>query len=404
MFKLTRRASVSCFIVVVIAIGTASYSAYRGHADDSDINAVLAAYPNLKGAEIDSCATCHKSGKVAGSSGSLHQENHCGYCHATHVNNKISAKETLNRYGEDYLAAGRGIKAVRAVAGKDSDGDGFSNESEFLKGTNPGEMQSNPSAPIAPNKIFASNELRTLSPTVSETVFLNTSRNKQGDFYNEYRGNRAHELLKAVGISEAADSVDFISLDGFEGSFTLKELKTEWPQGKPVLGLDKKTIGPCGWVNYNVRDLDEKTTLPWAQLMLAFEENGRKIESGRLDTATGRIVGTGPLRLVVPQFTISPPDLPQYADQSCKDRMPNEFHFNEGYDHNGGKSSFSIIAVRVNPLPKGTRDFSWQKIRNELISGEKIVFFGALGSSSKEKTDLSKGSPVVVQAISVGCR
>jgi hypothetical protein len=117
-------------------------------------------------------------------------------------------------------------------------------------------------------------------------------------------------------------------------------------------------------------------------MMLAFEENGRKIESGRLDPATGRITGTGPLRLVVPQFKISPPDLPKYAEKSCQERMPKEYRFNDEYDHNGGRSSFSIIAVRINPLPKGTRDFDWQSIREELVSGEKIVVFGALKSSS----------------------
>jgi hypothetical protein len=384
MSGLIKSASIFCFVVFVIAIGTISYSAYRGHADDSDIDAVLSAYPNLKGTAIDSCATCHKSGKVAEAQ-ETRQENHCGYCHSTHVRKNISAKETLNRYGADYLAMGRGIKAVRAIATRDSDGDGFSNEAEFLKGTDPGEAQSNPSAAIAPNKIYASSELRKLSPVVSETVFINTSHNKQGDFYNEYRGNKLYELLQAVGMSSSTESVDFISLDGFEGTFTLKELEKEWPQGKPVLGLDKKTLGPCGWVNYNVHSLDEKGVLPSVRVMLAFEENGRKIESGRLDPATGRIIGTGPLRLVVPQFMVSPPDLPKYAEQSCQERIPKQYRFNEDYDHNGGRSSFSIIAVRINPLPKGTRNFDWQKIRDELISGEKIVFFGALKSSSAKR-------------------
>ncbi len=373
--KLIFTLSLSVFAIVV---GTISYAAYRGHADDSDIDAVLSAYPDLKGTAIDSCATCHKSGKVEDVPGTLRQEGHCGYCHATHVRKNLPAKETLNRYGADYLAAGRGIKAVRAISAKDSDKDGFSNEAEFLKGTNPGEDQSNPSTAIAPNKMFSSPELRTLLPTLSETVFLNTSQNKQGDFYNEYRGMKVYELLQAVGISHAAESVDFISLDGFEGSFTIKELKAKWPQGKPVLGLDKKTIGPCGWVSYNVPGLNEKAALPSVQVMLAYEENGKEIERGKLDPATGRIIGTGPLRLVVPQFKISPPDLPKYAEQSCRERVPQEYRFTEDYDHNGGRSSFSIIAVRINPLPKGTRDFDWHKIREELISGEKIVFFGAL--------------------------
>ena len=71
--------------------------------------------------------------------GKMRRENHCDYCHVIHVNQKRDVKETLNRYGADYLAAGRGAKAVKALASKDSDGDGFSNEAEFLKGTNPGD-------------------------------------------------------------------------------------------------------------------------------------------------------------------------------------------------------------------------------------------------------------------------
>jgi hypothetical protein len=368
---------ISVLIISAAVFMTAAYSAYKGHADDSDINAVLAAYPQLKGTAADSCATCHAAGQVAGSTAAPRNENHCGYCHAVHVKNKVDVRKTLNRYGADYLAARRGIRAIKTIARKDSDGDGFLNEAELLKGTNPGDFRSNPSLLIAPSRIYSAMELRSLSPAISETVFLNTSHNKQGDSYNDYKGNRIYELLQAAGISDNAESVDFISLDGFENSFTLSELKKEWPQGAPVMGLDKKTIGQCGWVNYYAVGFDEKKPLPSAKIMLAFEENGKKIETGKIDPETGRIRGTGPLRLVVPQFQVSPPDLPKF-DASCRDKIAKEYQFNEDYDHNGGRSSFSIIAIRVNPLPKQTRDFEWQKIRDELAKDEKIVFFGAL--------------------------
>jgi len=272
---------------------------------------------------------------------------------------------------------------VQAVAKKDSDRDGFSNETELLKGTDPGDAASTPSTPIAPNRTYSAAELSALSPVVSKGVFLNTSHNKQGDFYNEYRGNAVYELLQAIGISENAESVDFISLDGFEGSFILNELKREWPQGAPVTKLGKDAAGPCGWVNYNIAGLDEKKPLPAMRIMLAFEENGKKIEPGKIDPETGRIHGTGPLRLVVPQFKISPPDLPKFEEKFCRDKFAKEFQFNEDYDHNGGRSSFSIIAIRVNPLPKGTRDYDWGKARNELVDGEKLVVFGALTKRAK---------------------
>jgi hypothetical protein len=38
------------------------------------------------------------------------------------------------------------------------------------------------------------------------------------------------------------------------------------------------------------------------------------------------------------------------------------------------------MAIRVKPLPKGTRDFEWEKVRGEFVAGEKLVIFGALKS------------------------
>jgi hypothetical protein len=369
------------FLAFLALIG-AAYSAYKGHADDRDVNAVLAAYPDLKDTAVDSCATCHRSGKIPDpeKSGETRDENHCGYCHAVYVKNKRDVKETLNRYGIAYSAAGRSPEAVRTIARKDSDGDGFSNEVEFFKGTNPGEHDSNPSARIAPYRVFNSPEIRDMTPAVSQAVFLNTSHNKAGDFYNEYRGYRVYEMLQAAGISDSATSADFISLDGFVGTFTIDELKISYPQGSPVMGLSKKEIGPCGWVNYNVLGLDPGKALPNARILLAFEENGKKIETARMNPETGKISGTGPLRLVVPQARISPPDVPMHAEKACQDQAAAEHRFNDRYDHNGGRSSFAIMAIRVKPLPKGTRDFEWEKVRGEFVAGEKLVIFGALKS------------------------
>ena len=68
--------------------------------------------------------------------------------------------------------------------------------------------------------------------------------------------------------------------------------------------------------------------------------------------------------------------LPQFAV------IDEPYRFHEGYDHNGGRSPFAIIAVRVNRLPAGTRDFEWEPVRDPFVSDEKIVFFGALKSPS----------------------
>lgn len=369
-------------VLLAAAVGliTAAHSAYRGHADEADVNAILAAYPQLKETATDSCSTCHRSGTVSDPArpGARRRENHCDYCHVVHVRKKADIKETLNPYGAAYVAAGRDVNAVKAIARKDSDGDGFSNEAEFLKGTNPGDPASNPSALIAPYRTFTVEEVQRMSQVVSETVFVNTTKSKGGDAYNSYRGNKVYETLQAVGISMEAESADFISLDGYEKTFTIDELKKSWPQGAPVLGLSKKELGQCGWVSYNAAGLDATKVLPGASIILAFEENGNRLENARLDPQTGRVVGAGPLRVIVPQFQISPPDLPQRADESCRNKVSPEFRFHEGFDHNGGNCSSAVVAVRVMPLPKGTRDFEWEKVREEFISSGKIVFFGAL--------------------------
>ena len=384
MWTTSKIVRLTLFVAAAVLLLATAYSAYKGHADDSDVNALLAAYPKLKGSAMDSCATCHRSGEVPDTNkpGKMRRENHCDYCHGIHVHQKRDVRETLNRYGADYLAAGRGVKAVKALANKDADGDGFSNEAEFLKGTNPGAPESNPSARISPNRTYTAAEIRTMSPAVSETVFVNTTKSRSGDSYNEYRGNKVYEVLQAVGIADAADSVDFISLDGYERTHTIEELQKAWPQGAPVMGLGKAEIGSCGWVNYNASGLDANRMLPAVNILLAFEENHKQLETARLDPETGRILGAGPLRLVVPQFRMAPPDLGQHADPSCLNKVAEQYRFHEDYDHNGGKCSSAIIAVRVNPLPKGTRDFEWETVREQFISSAKVVFFGALKSQN----------------------
>jgi hypothetical protein len=378
----TSRAIGRAMAVAAVALASvlAGHAAYRGHANDADINALLTSYPTLSGTAVDSCATCHRKGNVPDAErlGATRRENYCDFCHVVYVRNKGDIKETLNPFGADYLVAGRSAAAIKAIALKDSDGDGFSNETEMVNGTRPGDPETNPSLPIAPHRVLSLAEMGKLTPAVSEILLVNTATSPAGDSYNSYRGYRLYVLLQAIGVSDAADSIDFISLDGFERTHTLDELRRLWPQGHPVLGLGKAELGSCGFTDYNVKGLDGTKPLPGAGILLTFEENGSRIAGATMDPKTGRIVGTGPLRLLVPQFHVSPPDLSPSADKSCVDKVAPEYRYHEDYDHNGGKSAFSIVAVRVNPLPKGTRDVEWEKASGQNVSREEIVVFGAL--------------------------
>jgi hypothetical protein len=307
----------------------------------------------------------------------MRSENHCDFCHVVFLRDTRDVRETLNRYGTDYLASGRDAPAVRALAQKDSDGDGFSNEVEFKRGTTPGDAASNPSMPFAPSRTYKVPALTRLSPVVEQTIFLNSTKSRSGDAYDNYRGNVMWEILQAVGVLDTAESVDVLSADGYERTFTLDELKKAWPQGPAVMGLGKRDLDDCGWVSYNARALDG-ASLPSARIMLAFEQNGKPLAQASLDPTTGRIVGTGPLRAVVPQFQISPPDLPQHAEASCAARVAPANRFHEGYDHNAGSSPSAVVGIRVKPLPAGTRDVDWQTPATRYLANEEIVFFGAL--------------------------
>jgi hypothetical protein len=231
---------------------------------------------------------------------------------------------------------------------------------------------------VAPSTALTAAQVKALTSVVDLPVFINTTQSRKGDAYNDYRGNSLWATLQAIGVSEAAVAVDILSADGYEQTFTIEELKTSWPQGVPAMGLGQPDLGTCGWVSYASTRLTAGKPLPNVPVMLVFEENGKPIQKARLDAATGKLIGQGPVRVVAPQFSVSPPDLPTPLDPSCREKVAPEYRFHEGYEHNGGKSVHGIVAIRILPLPKGTRDIDWQSTAARRLDREEIVFFGAL--------------------------
>jgi hypothetical protein len=368
------------FGIGAVVLAATLHSAYRGHADDRDVSALLSAYPALKNTPADSCATCHSGGVVKRISpgDGARDENHCDYCHAVFVRDKRDVRETLNRFGRAYLEAGRSASAVAALAPKDADGDGSSNESELKAGTNPGDPASTPSLRLAPSRTLTLAAVKSLVPPVDESVFLNSTKSRSGDVYTDFRGLVLADVLQAVGLLDTADAVDLLSVDGYERTFTLAELRKAWPQGVPALGLGTTDLGACGWVTYASRGVGAGKALPPAKILLAFEENGQPLEKARIEAGNGRLLGKGPLRVVVPQFIVAPPDLPLTADPSCPPKVAAEHRFHEEYDHNAGASQSALVAIRVKPLPKGTRDVDWQTTAQQRLAAEEIVVFGAI--------------------------
>ncbi len=356
------------------------YAAYVGHEADRDMKIFLATFPQLKNTQLDNCLLCHRDGEIADTQkpGKTKHVNACDYCHTVFMEKGNSISLTLNNFGRDYLDAGRDAKAFAKIASKDSDGDKISNSKELKSATLPGDEKSKPGLKTAPSVAFTIEKMKKSASVVEQTIFMNSTKSKSGDSYSSYRGVRLIDLLKAAGMAPGTKTVEVISADGYEKTFSVEELKKTYKQGPPYFSLDTTALGDCGWVHYNTAGLTEGKALPDANIILAFEENGAPLSQASLEVQSGKLLGDGPYRLITPQNKIYPPDLPQFADASCPGKVPELHRFHSEYDHNAGNAARSVVAIRINPLPKGTHDIDWAKSGWEAIAHGKIIVYGAL--------------------------
>jgi hypothetical protein len=73
-----------------------------------------------------------------------HQYGYIPSCHACH---KEGGGTPLNHYGQAFEDKGKNSSAFKLIAALDSDKDGFTNELEAIKKSNPGNVKSTPSTP-----------------------------------------------------------------------------------------------------------------------------------------------------------------------------------------------------------------------------------------------------------------
>jgi hypothetical protein len=339
-----------------------AWAAYRAHSDDRDVDAFLAAYPEAKASRLDDCFLCHPGGKVEGKA-----KGSCDYCHASYGLKPPHGVLPLNDFGRDYLQAGRSAAAFARIAGLDSDGDGVANGEEIRQLTHPGEAGDRPGLAQPPSVRLSAERVRSL-PAVEQFMLMNTT--KQADFYASYRGVALWGLLQAVGLAPEAQSVSVFAPDGFATDFSLEELRQAVPNGRFYSGLP--------WVTYPAGlSYGDQERLPGElRIMLAYARDGQPLDPGRLAQAGNRWVleGEGPYRLVVPQVVAGPPDRPSTAP----DRNSPPYPFDEKADHNAGRSVRSVVAIRVNPLPPGTKDFNWHEGGWSLVDSGELVLYGAL--------------------------
>jgi hypothetical protein len=379
--KTSRFKIAAAFAAILAASIAVCMAAYEGHQDDSDVAAMLKAYPQLKGTSLDSCNTCHTGGGVPDSEkpGQTRVVNSCDYCHVIYKDGAADATDTLNGFGKDYRNGLRTRSAFQSIAQKDSDGDGFTNADEIANLTMPGSADSSPAMKPAPHIVMSLDEMSGSLPIVKETVFIDSYKSMEGDTYYTYRGFKMSDILKAAGMADNAVSIDVISVDGYSKTFPIDRIDRLFKQAAPVFGLGKEDLGACGWVHYDGEGLKPSVPLPDEYFILSFEQNGKKYGRAALDAKTGRITEHGPFRTVMPQSVISPPDLPAFADASCPPKVDEIYRYHKDYEKNSDFAVKAVVAIRVNPLPEGARDFNWQDQGGwEYVDNDRIIIYGAL--------------------------
>ena len=351
-----------------------SSRSYKGHENDVDANNLVGAYPSLVGTRLDDCQTCHSGrvveGKLAGSS--------CDHCHDLLLQGAgQDTLGTLNTFGRDYLAAGRSVRALERIEEDDSDGDGYRNEEELLAGRYPGSALSQPGQSMAPLLTVSLEELKVL-PLHSQFLLVNATRQASDD-YVTYTGVRVRDLLAAYGIDlTGATGITVVAPDGYMKSLPIEDVETPFPQPLFHAGLDTGTLGAeCGFVRYPETlppALADGSPIPGEQwLMLAWEREGELLDPSTLDATDGRIVGEGPLRLVVPQRNPGRPDRGSTVSPSgCEDG----FDFREDADHNGGSMVRGVVAIRIDPMPAGVEEFDHMNGGWAYVDAGELILYG----------------------------
>ena len=368
-----RKELLFCITLLALMAQTLSGAHYSAHGNDKDREAFIKTFPRKRDSRLDSCVLCHPAGKIESKHGQSRLVDACAYCHSVHGLRPPHGPVPLNSFGKSYLEAGRNSSALLSIGSLDSDGDGFSNIREIIKGTLPGNRVDYPGLTRAPSRVFEGDELFGL-PTKTYSLLMNT--HKSGDFYATYEGVTIKTLVEEVGLLDSARAITVFSADGYKLTIPLKA-----KGGRRALGTYPKVpfYPNLPWVTYpDDLSLKKGQFLPGVpEAMVALRRNGKPLGRAKLikkpNSNRWVLDDEGPYRFIAPQAVPSVPDQPETS--SSKDR-PHPFD-NE-LDHNAGDCVRTIVAIRVDPLPKGTTDAAWLNDRWLLVGQGKLVIFGAI--------------------------
>lgn len=368
-----------------------SSRAYKGHESDKDISNFIAEYPDAYGTRLDDCKTCHTGATVLDDEQDASYANPCDYCHfIIHPPEDWTQlpdgfEDTLNPYGLAYKRGGESRAAIAALADVDSDGDGFTNAVEIDDLRYPGDAGSSPGQPLAPTITFTREQLTALE---THTQFGLANANKQQyDYYATYTGIRIVDILEAAGVDlVGATSIDLIAPDGYAKGFTIEQVTDEYPDHRFYAGFGAEDLGnDCAFVDYpanthELADLDFiGATLDQAFWhILAYDRDGTTLATSYLDPVTGRIVGEGPYRNVVPpgydEDGLNAPDRGKYEDTTgCT--LP-EWDYDSLKDHNAGAMVKGVVIIRINPMPEGYEEFDIGNGGWAMVEAGEILVYG----------------------------
>ncbi len=362
-----------------------SSRAYVGHENDADMKGLIRQYPGAAGSRLDDCHTCHRGG-VKGTD-TEREYSPCGYCHLLVFPNARyktgvpkDYEATLNAYGLDYKDAGRSFDAFKAIAGRDSDGDGHRNGVEIADLRNPGDPASRPGLPLAATISIGWDEIRAL-PVHSQFLLMNKTTQRL-DEYVTYKGVRVIDLLAAAKILlTGATGVTVFAPDGYSIDYSLEDINAPFPQGyyydSPLSfeGSDRALLERPAVVPPGVKDGKRIPGRPW--LLLAYEREGAFLDPAAYERETGKLVGEGPYRLVRPQRDLmGDPSRPGRPDRSVNaETYGDGWDYSPRIDHNAGAGARGACVIRVNPMPEGCEEYDW-KNGWPLIGDKKVVIFG----------------------------
>jgi len=343
-------------------------AAYKAHNADADTSYFLAVYPAAKDTKLDNCYLCHTGGLQGKKS-----LDSCDYCHVVYGFKPPHGdiKATLNPYGLDYLANGKGQAAIEAIAEEDSDGDKYTNAEEIAALRLPGDAKDNPGVEEASAVVYSRAELRQLDATKQ---FMAVDTAKAGDFFATYTGVAMWELLQAAGVREDATDITVFAADGYSRNFDISDIQQDYEQGR--------FFSKYPWIKY-----------PWASIfqhdeqlpgelnyLLAYDREGFPLMESKIvadESGDYHLDGEGPYRFVSPLTEAVTPDRSQWSID--REDPPYPYNPNRSVVRNGDYCIKAVVAIRVNAEDENTSfQYDWNGRAWEMIQKGELVVYGAI--------------------------